>query len=166
MKNFINLMSIVLLATLAVFGTKITQAQDDRDGHQRKKPVQVKFSTVMRGTPFIQETMFTVPRNKQLTIEFVSCFAQVPLGQFILVGMDTDGGGPAPFDFFATKVATLPNAQFFEQPDLFMVSQQVRLFADPATEVKLRVTRSLVTGDDVSVTCAFAGQLSEDKKSR
>ena len=48
MKTSINLMSIVLLATLAVFGTKIAQAQDDRDGHQRKKPLQVQTSISMR----------------------------------------------------------------------------------------------------------------------
>jgi hypothetical protein len=125
----------------------------------KEKPLQVQTDfTIPDGTRGIRVTMFTVPQNKRLTIEYVSCHADIPLGQFIGVGMATNGGGRAAFVFLPTKLGTVPETPPVE--DVIVISQQVRIFADPKTEVQLTVSRSASTGG-VDGSCAFAGQLNE-----
>jgi hypothetical protein len=124
-----------------------------------EKPLQVQTDfTIPDGTSKTRVTIFTVPQNKRLTIEYVSCHADIPLGQFIGVGMDTNGGGRAAFFFLATKLGTIPETPPVK--DAIVISQQVRIFADPKTAVQLTVIRSASTGG-VAGGCAFAGQLNE-----
>jgi hypothetical protein len=105
--------------------------------------------------------MFTVPKHQQLVIEYFSCNADVPGDQFIAVSLTTNGGGFAAFSFLAAKQGTIP----VTGDDVVIISQQVRIFADPGTDVELSVSRSSATGDVVG-GCNFAGQLTEveDKK--
>jgi len=152
MKTSTNPLKFFLLAILVVFGAQMVQAADE--------PLQVVRNIVMQnGTNIFRETMFTVPKNKQLVIEFFSCNYDVPSGQSLFVVLETDGGGHGLHSFLAAKQGSPPGQ------DSFIISQLVRIFADPGTDVVLTAQR-ITTAGSVVGTCGFTGQLIDIKNSK
>jgi hypothetical protein len=83
--------------------------------------------------------LVTVPAGKRLVIEFVTVTAQVPPGQRI-----------AAFNLFAG--AGIYSLLVNEQPTtvsgdaIFRAAQQLRLYADPNTQVQMFIARSSTAG--------------------
>lgn len=106
----------------------------------------VKGSFILGGT-----TNTVVPAGKRLVIEFVAIEVPVPSGQkaFIII-KTTIGGYTTEFRLAATPVI---NAGGY---DIYQVSQPVKLYADPGTEVGFFISRMPGAGES-QIVLSFSG---------
>jgi hypothetical protein len=86
---------------------------------------------------------FPIPPGKRLVIEFVTFIGGVPEGQNMRVRIDCIGGGQS-----TAHHLTLTNDGPFDQgTDIFYkATQQMRAYADPGTNVYIRVIRNGTAG--------------------
>ena len=151
----------VVLVTLVVFGATMVQAQDARRArHAKQSFLTLNNITLEEGGLSIFYTIATVPEHTQLVLDYFSCNARVPGGQYIHVSVFV--ANSSRFSFLAAKQGTLSATG----EDLLIISQQVRILADPGAEIGLQVDRgstnlpSTAPGR-VDGTCSFAGQLTK-----
>lgn len=84
---------------------------------------------------------FSVPAGKRLVIEYVSLLGVVPAGQKLRVKIDAFAGGPG------SHQLTLSNEGSFQAGrDDYKASHLTRIYADPGTDVFLRVARNSTSG--------------------
>lgn len=158
MKTLAHLATIGLLAGLQIISPKTARADEDD-----RRPIQAQSAfAIAAGNSGTRVTMFTVPKGKELVIEYLACSATVPAGQTVFPNVQTTGGGV--FAGFGFLPVEQPNA--FPSGSgvaLLVFSQQVRIFADPGTTVALEVENSSSQQSGENGACSFAGQLSRDE---
>ena len=96
---------------------------------------------------------FSVPVNNLLAIEMVSARVEVPVGQKMVVRINTTQGGTTVDHFLNVE----PQGNFVTS-DRLGVTHSVRLYADPGTTVGVRAARNSSTAD-ADVTAAISGYL-------
>lgn len=85
----------------------------------------------------ITGTIFHVPLNKRLVIEFVSAEVSILGNEKFVMQIQTKLGGSVSNHFM------MPNLiGTFPPNDIFEVSQQTRLYADPDTDVLIKIHRN------------------------
>ena len=96
-----------------------------------------------------------VPAGKRLVIENISVSGVTPTGQRVFVGLITTLG-----DFIA-RHPLLVHAQGTNETGEaeFVISQQVRLYADPGSNLTFYVKRSSTTGQAVFFYATISGYL-------
>ena len=87
---------------------------------------------------------FFVPANQRLVIEYVSAFAEAPVGQKVRFHIDTEPFTPQFATFYLPPVF-LGNG-FIGFGDQFIASQQVRLYFNPGALVALFAERNSGSG--------------------
>lgn len=160
MKTLARLACAAALAAvpLLVVPTMAALADDRRDEGRRPAQVQTPLFFIAEGSSGIRQTMFTVPEGRVLVIEYVACSVSVPADQTIFPSLATTGGGSfADFVFLPVEQPNGAPPGFGAQ---LVVSQRVRIFADPGTTVALEIERSAATTGAVTGFCSFAGELS------
>jgi hypothetical protein len=155
MKRLMKSGSLVSVIAIICLSARTLQAEGPQEADGTKRPFQVQTNfEIPGGTPGTRLVMATIPKHDRLVIKYFSCDADVPGGQFLGVSLTTNGGGAAHFSFLAAKLGTIPPTG----EDVLIISQQVRIFADPTTNVELEIERSSSAGG-VLGSCTLAGEL-------
>ncbi len=95
---------------------------------------------------------FPVPADKILVIEYLSCSAILPIGQFLYAELTTTAGGTGGLHTFVPAPSFLNGA--FPH---FILSVPTRLYADPGTTVRLNVVRTAALGSISDFPCTLSG---------
>jgi hypothetical protein len=116
-----------------------------RDADPARQPFQNWASdTQADGTNGSTITIATVPAGKRLVIEFLSAVAQMPAGQHLVV-CQINTIAP-PFGGLTHELLINQQPAFVNGDALFRASQQVRLYADPGSQVRALMTRDSSQG--------------------
>jgi hypothetical protein len=101
----------------------------------------------------IELTVTTVPAGKRLIIEYVSLYATLFTGQSLVFATlhSTGNNGNA---YHRLPITGPTNDGGYDE---FMVSQAIRMYADPGTPVTLRVRRSTSSGYSLDGDYAISG---------
>jgi hypothetical protein len=97
-----------------------------------------------------------VPAGKRLVIEFISATGQVPAGQHV-VAWQINTIAP-PFGGAVHDLLVHEQPAFVNGDALFRASQQVRLYANPGSEVRALLTRDDSVGQG-QFTVTISGYL-------
>lgn len=116
-----------------------------RDADPARQPFQNSASDTQEpGTNGSLITIATVPVGKRLVIEFLSASAQMPPGQHLVV-CQINTIAP-PFGGLTHELLINEQPNFVNGDALFRASQQVRLYADPGSNVRALMTRDSSAG--------------------
>ena len=108
-------------------------------------------SPSIQGTFVLGPTATVVPTHKRLVIEFVAVDVTVPSGQKVLISVSTVlGNASLAFPLAATP---LLNVGAY---DVYRVSQPVKLYADPGSQVGFFIQR-IPTAGEGHVTVTLSG---------
>lgn len=118
-----------------------------------RSPFEASLAFDMRDGVDNNQASFAVPAGKRLVIEFVTAIVRVPQGQSVIVLFFAQIAPSGPPGIGHVIVVT-PQGVFNEDNN-FMASQQMRVYADPWTQVIFEVSRNASAGlasGNVSVT--------------
>ena len=116
-----------------------------RDADPARQPFQNSASATQdEGTNGSTITIATVPAGKRLVIEFLSAVAQMPPGQHLVV-CQINTIAP-PFGGLTHELLINEQPAFVNGDALFRASQQVRLYANPGSQVRALMTRDSSAG--------------------
>jgi hypothetical protein len=121
--------------------------------HPARQPFAAGAFPSVSGGASVSETFLTVPAGKRGVIEHVSCIISLdPSNNFVRIQVDvTTNGNVNSHQFLPSHVG--PSIGGLEN---WAFSQPVRLYADPGTDVELRVSRRLASSSG-GVECYVSG---------
>jgi hypothetical protein len=114
-------------------------------------PFQKSLSFVIPGGEYAGLDDFVVPAGHRLVIEQVTARLGLLTDQVAWAEVTTSVGGVLTAHFI--PVTSTPGGQ------LFVACQQVRLYADPETEVRFVIFRNTVAGGDKNGNASISGYL-------
>jgi hypothetical protein len=158
MKGLAHLACAGLLAGVPMLVAPTSAVADDDRRERRPIQAQTPLLFIAEGSSGLRQTMFTVPERRALVIEYFACSISVPADQTIFPSVATTGGGV--FADFVLLPVEQPNGAPPGFGAQLVVSQPVRIFADPGTTVALEIARSAAKTGAITGFCSFAGELS------
>lgn len=143
-----------MLSALALTFAPSTHGDVIRDvGDATKSPVQFRLCNfaVQNFCSSNEQTLFTVPSDRRLVIEFVSgsCIT-VGSMQGFTVGTASTAGGVGALHLLNLVLAPFSNT-------ILHVSQQTRIYADPGSMVSLAVGGGFGAGASATCTLVYSG---------
>lgn len=109
-----------------------------------RQPFQVQGEGAFAFSTTFSTTVFTVPANKRLVIQFASALVNVPVGQKVRLRVGKLGGGGAAF-----LVATLQGTftPIATPADFYTASQPMLLYAEAGDFITVTAIRDSTTGN-------------------
>ena len=138
---------------------RVTHVDTPVDVRDVENPARQIFEKIISGPipisgTSLTTTIFTAPLGKRLVIEYVSARILMPLGQKVSFQVQLSVGPSIPL----VNVPAISQGTFFAE-DLFIASQQVRIYVDPGVGVSLVTSRSTTSGGWNNTDWSVVGHL-------
>ena len=143
-----------VLAVALIHSSNLSVAAASQDTAEARHAVQVSAQiNPPDGQGSTVFTIYNVPANRHLTIEYASIQASLPQGQALGLGVLTTVDGQSVIHYVGTA-SSIPGQVIVQ------TGQVVQFYADPGTAVQIQWWRSQANGD-CTVTAELSGFLTQ-----